>query len=537
MTTDFSDESLVQKYHVKGPRYTSYPTALLLQSNFAPQTALEALQNAGPALSLYVHIPFCRQLCYYCGCNKVISRDQQKADRYLATLVREMAFYHDACQQQQVQQLHLGGGTPTFLDEPQLRLLLRELRRYFRFSADAELSIEIDPRSCDAAKLAVLVELGFRRVSFGVQDFDAKVQQAIHREQSYALVAQLVQAARTQGIESVNLDLVYGLPYQSLSGFADTLQQVLTLDPDRISMFSYAHLPDRFAAQRKIASDSLPDAATKLALLALAVQTLTAAGYVAIGMDHFAKASDPLAIAQQQGVLKRNFQGYTTDNTDALLGLGVSAISQVGTAIWQHEKDLTLYYRQHMAVLGASATHAGPLNACSEPDADAMASSHASVHMCTPRDVADQPVAPVRADAPSAHAPSAHAPYAHVPWVEVPTAEVSAAAESSGTAASHAIHKGMRLSQDDVIRAEIIAELMCNFQLDTSHIAQRWQLDFASYFAHSIAKLESCLADGLVEWQQAHLKVTARGRPWVRVIAACFDAYLLEQQQRYSSVV
>jgi oxygen-independent coproporphyrinogen-3 oxidase len=514
MTTAISDESLMQKYHVKGPRYTSYPTALLLQSNFAPQAALDALQNAGPALSLYVHIPFCRQLCYYCGCNKVISRDQQKADRYLATLVHEMAFYQAASAHQQVQQLHLGGGTPTFLDEPQLRCLLRELRRHFHFSPTAELSIEIDPRSCDNAKLAVLSELGFRRVSFGVQDFDAKVQQAIHREQSYALVDDVVRAARTQGMQSVNLDLVYGLPHQSRSGFAATLQQVLTLDPDRISMFSYAHLPERFAAQRKIASDTLPDAATKLALLALAVDTLTAAGYVAIGMDHFAKPHDPLAVAQQQGVLKRNFQGYTTDNTDALLGLGVSAISQVGAAIWQHEKDLTLYYRQHMSAAA--------------PEMDEVCASSAH-RMCQTSDVA----AELKADVQHEH----HAADRFSPNPEIAPEIASEIAPELAPIPSHAIQKGMLLSRDDLIRADIIAELMCNFKLDTANVAARWQLDFGDYFAQSLRQLDMPLADGLIQWQHHQLQVTARGRPWVRVIAACFDAYLLEQQQRYSSVV
>lgn len=450
--TTIRDEALVRKYNVKGPRYTSYPTALLLRNGFAPAQAFNALAQTGPALSLYLHVPFCRELCYYCGCNKVISRDQSKADRYLAALATEMALYQQACAGKTVQQLHLGGGTPTFLDERQLRLLLQQLRTHFRFDPQAELSIEIDPRSCDSAKLALLRELGFCRVSFGVQDFDPQVQAAINRRQSFQLVEQLVQASRALNFRSINLDLVYGLPWQTLAGFGQSLQQVIQLNPDRISLFSYAHLPERFAAQRKIPAEALPDAHSKLGLLDCAVETLLQAGYVSIGMDHFAKPADPLSQAQQAGRLTRNFQGYTVDAGDALLGLGVSAISQVGDVIWQQHKELKQYYLS----------------------------------------LEQQQLA---------------------------------------------IDKGLTLSRDDQIRAALIAALMCNFRLDTGAFATRWQLDFPSYFATALAQLEPCLADGLAEWRGQELWVTTRGRPWVRVIAAAFDAYLLPRQQSYSQVV
>lgn len=446
------DEALIEKYNVKGPRYTSYPTALLLRSGYASDKALTALRQSGPNLSLYLHLPFCRQLCYYCGCNKVISRDQSKADRYLQYLAKEMAFYQQATAHQQVSQLHLGGGTPTFLDENQLRLMMTSLRQHFQFAADAVLSIEIDPRSCDLKKLALLRELGFSRVSFGVQDFDATVQQSINREQSFALVQSLVLGAKVLGFNSINLDLVYGLPFQHPESFARTLEQVVELNPDRISLFSYAHLPERFAAQRKIPSEALPDGQAKLALLALSVAHLQQAGYLAIGMDHFAKADDSLALAQQQGVLQRNFQGYTTDNADALLGLGVSAISQVGSEIWQHQKDLNQYYRDM---------------------------------------------------------------------------------EEKG----QTIDKGMSLSRDDLIRADLIASLMCNFRLDTVAFASKWQLYFAGYFQQSLLQLAECEEDMLIRWHGDVLEVTQQGRPWVRVIAACFDAYLLNSTERYSKVI
>lgn len=452
MNTMIWDEALVRKYNTKGPRYTSYPTALLLRSGYDCTKALQALAKSGPDLSLYLHLPFCRELCYYCGCNKVISRDQTKADRYLQALAREIQFYQSVTKDKTVSQLHFGGGTPTFLDHAQLQQLMQLLRQQFQFAPDAILSIEIDPRSCDVAKLTLLRELGFSRVSFGVQDFDEKVQQAIHRQQSYHLVETLVQAAKDLGYTSVNLDLVYGLPWQQPTSFATTLQQVIQLDPDRVSLFSYAHLPERFAAQRKIPSDALPNAQQKLELLALSVKTLGQAGYQAIGMDHFAKAHDSLAVAQREGKLQRNFQGYTTDNCPAMLGLGVSAISQVGDQIWQHQKDLNQYYRQ--------------------------------------QDIA-----------------------------------------------GHSIDKGMALSLDDQIRADLIAELMCNFRVDIPGFATKWQLDFTSYFAESLAQLTPCQQDGLIQLSQEQLQVTALGRPWVRVMAACFDAYLLPQSQQYSQVV
>ncbi len=253
MMTTFWDEALIAKYNVKGPRYTSYPTALLLRSGFPVDKALHALRSSGPALSLYLHVPFCKELCYYCGCNKVIARDVSKADRYLTALLHEIALYGKTCADKTVHQLHFGGGTPTFLSEQQLTDLLATLRQHFYFLPNAELSIEIDPRSCSLEKLAHLRALGFSRVSFGVQDFDAQVQQSINRIQSVDMVQALVEKSRELGFKSVNLDLVYGLPHQATDSFATTLADVVRLNPDRISLFSYAHLPERFAAQRKIA--------------------------------------------------------------------------------------------------------------------------------------------------------------------------------------------------------------------------------------------------------------------------------------------
>ncbi|WP_423187653.1 oxygen-independent coproporphyrinogen III oxidase [Alishewanella sp. d11] len=337
------DAALVAKYNINGPRYTSYPTALALQSGFEHAAIAHALAEAGSELSLYLHIPFCHKLCYYCGCNKMVTRQQHKADAYLDALAQEMAMYHPLLQQKTINLVHLGGGTPTFLTEAQLTRLMALLRQYFTLLPTAELSIEIDPRSCSDEKLRHLKQLGFNRVSFGVQDLDEKVQIAINRVQDTALIRHQVTLCRELGFSSVNLDLIYGLPYQHAASFAETVAEIIRLDPDRISLFSYAHLPERFAAQRKIPESSLPKAPEKLALMQLAINQFVAAGYQFIGMDHFAKPTDALATAQQAGKLQRNFQGYTTAGQDALLGLGVSSISQVQGVLWQNSKEVADY--------------------------------------------------------------------------------------------------------------------------------------------------------------------------------------------------
>lgn len=335
---------LIAKYNINGPRYTSYPTALALRDDFTLTQVAETLAQAPAELSLYLHLPFCHQLCYYCGCNKVVTRHQHKAEVYLDYLAAEMARYQALIGDRVINQLHLGGGTPTFLTEQQLSRLMALLQQHFRFTPDAERSIEIDPRSCSLDKLRHLRTLGFNRVSYGVQDFDPQVQIAINRVQDEALVERHVRLARELGFDSINLDLIYGLPHQRPQTFAKAIEQVIALDPDRISLFSYAHLPERFASQRKIKDAWLPSAAVKLELLQMGIRKLTDAGYQFIGMDHFAKPTDALAQAQQQGRLQRNFQGYTTAGQDCLLGLGASSISQVNGVLWQNAKDISAYY-------------------------------------------------------------------------------------------------------------------------------------------------------------------------------------------------
>jgi oxygen-independent coproporphyrinogen-3 oxidase len=389
----------------------------------------------------------------------VITRHQHKADIYLDYLAQEMAMYQAMLGSRTLHQVHMGGGTPTFLTEQQLSRLMALLHQHFSITADAEISIEIDPRSCSENKLRHLHALGFNRVSYGVQDFDEKVQIAINRVQDADLIRRHVEVSRELGFDSVNLDLIYGLPYQQVSTFSSSIDQVIALNPDRVSLFSYAHLPSRFPGQRKIKDEWLPNAPLKLELLQLGIRKFTDAGYQFIGMDHFAKADDALAVAQQQGRLQRNFQGYTTAGQDCLIGIGASSISQVDGVLWQNGKDITDYYA-----------------------------------------AIDQGQLPVV--------------------------------------------KGFSLSADDRLRAALISQLICHFELDIMAFSAQWQaqfgeVDFWTYFADAYRKLLPFIDDGLVTVSASRVTVTALGRLWVRSICACFDAYLDDAATapRYSKVV
>ncbi|MBN9408998.1 MAG: oxygen-independent coproporphyrinogen III oxidase [Burkholderiales bacterium] len=343
---------LLTRYDVSGPRYTSYPTADRFVEAFGVADLEGALaqRRTGAAaaklpLSLYVHVPFCESLCYYCACNKIVTRHPERAAEYLRYLSREVDLHvQHLGAGQTVTQLHLGGGTPTFLADDELRELMAMLRRSFNLAPGGEFSIEVDPRTVDAGRLAVLAELGFNRLSFGVQDFDAAVQKAVHRIQPAQEVFGLVAASRAQGFDSVNVDLIYGLPRQTPESFERTLAQVTELRPDRIALYAYAHLPERFKAQRRIATAELPAASAKVAMLARALAVFEQAGYVYIGMDHFALPNDSLAVARRQGRLHRNFQGYSTQPDCDLVALGVSAIGRVGATYSQNAKTLPEYY-------------------------------------------------------------------------------------------------------------------------------------------------------------------------------------------------
>ncbi|MGB8664311.1 MAG: oxygen-independent coproporphyrinogen III oxidase [Serratia inhibens] len=339
------DLALIQKYNYSGPRYTSYPTALEFNQGY-DEAAFQRAAARYPErpLSLYVHIPFCHKLCYFCGCNKLVTRQTHKADEYLAVLAREIAQRGPLFSGRKVGQMHWGGGTPTYLSTSQISRLTAMLRQHFDFLPDAEMSIEVDPREIELDVLDHLRSEGFNRLSMGVQDFNKEVQRLVNREQDEEFIFALIARAKALGFNSTNIDLIYGLPKQTPESFAFTLERVAELNPDRLSVFNYAHLPSLFAAQHKIKDADLPSAQQKLDILQQTIASLTEAGYQFIGMDHFARPEDELAVAQREGKLHRNFQGYTTQGDSDLLGLGVSAISMLGDSYAQNQKELKAYY-------------------------------------------------------------------------------------------------------------------------------------------------------------------------------------------------
>ncbi|MEZ8195421.1 oxygen-independent coproporphyrinogen III oxidase [Vibrio cortegadensis] len=449
------DQAILDKYNYSGPRYTSYPTALEFHEAFTiADYDMACTQYPERPLSLYVHIPFCHKLCYYCGCNKVITRHSHKADEYLDVIEHEIRLRASLLNERRITQLHFGGGTPTFLTKAQITRLMTILRAEFNFDADAEISIEVDPREIELDVLDHLRSEGFNRLSIGVQDFNKEVQQLVNREQDEEFIIAMVERAKQLGFRSTNLDLIYGLPKQTKESFAKTLSQVLDMKPGRLSVFNYAHMPQLFAAQRKIKDEDLPAAEEKMAILQDTIGTLTGAGYQFIGMDHFALPDDELAVAQRQGILHRNFQGYTTQGEADLVGFGVSAISMIGDAYAQNQKELKKYYAQ---------------------------------------------VNELR----------------------------------------HALWKGVALDSDDLLRREVIKQLICNFKLDKSMIESEYKVTFNQYFAEDLQLLQTFIDDELVEVDNTEIRVTLRGRLLIRNICMCFDKYLRSRarQQQFSRVI
>jgi oxygen-independent coproporphyrinogen III oxidase len=344
------DAVLIAKYDQSGPRYTSYPTAVQFHGGFGPaeyHRAAAKSNAAGRPLSLYFHLPFCDTVCFYCACNKVVTKDRTQSAPYLQRLHREVELQAALFDSSRVvEQLHWGGGTPTFLSHEEMRELMAVTRRHFRLAGDdlGEFSIELDPREAQGDTVRLLRELGFNRVSLGVQDFDPRVQQAVNRLQSEEATFYVMDAARREGFRSISLDLIYGLPFQSVASFARTLEKIMVAAPDRLSVFNYAHLPELFKPQRRIHVEDLPRPEEKLDILQLTIERLTAAGYVYIGMDHFARPDDELARAQRDGTLYRNFQGYSTHADCDLIGLGITSIGMVEATYGQNLRTLEEYY-------------------------------------------------------------------------------------------------------------------------------------------------------------------------------------------------
>lgn len=453
------DPALISRYDKSGPRYTSYPTAVQFHAGFgeAEYRAAAAASNAksGP-LSLYFHIPFCDTLCFYCGCNKVVTKNRARAAPYLACLHKEIALQAPLFDRsRRVDQLHWGGGTPTFISHDEMRALMRVTREHFSLRDDdgGEYSIEVDPREADDDTLAVLRELGFNRLSLGVQDFEEAVQRAVNRLQSEAETFAVMEAARRRGFKSISVDLIYGLPFQSVASFARTLDKIIAAAPDRLSVFNYAHLPEMFMPQRRIKEEDLPTPAQKLDILKMSIERLAAAGYVYIGMDHFARPDDELAIAQRKRTLYRNFQGYSTRAECDLVAFGITAIGMAGDTYAQNVKTLDEYYRR--------------------------------------LDAGELPV-----------------------------------------------YRGIALNADDLVRREVITQLICHFELDMQAIAARHAIDFPSYFATELHELAPMASDGLITLDDRYIRVSPAGRLLIRNVCMAFDRYLRgHRAQRYSKVI
>ena len=453
---------LIRRYDKAGPRYTSYPTAVQFHDGFGEQQYRKWAQYSNEhavaqPLSLYFHLPFCATVCYYCACNKIITKNRARAVPYLEHLHREIALQGALFNnERKVEQLHWGGGTPTFINHEQMRELMRVTGEHFNLRDDdlGEYSIEIDPREADADTIALLRELGFNRLSMGVQDFDPTVQKAVNRIQSEEETVTVLEAARQQGFKSVSLDLIYGLPHQSVESFAQTLDRVIAVAPDRLSVFNYAHLPALFKTQRQINEADLPAPAEKLEILQHTIEQLGDAGYIYIGMDHFSRPDDELARAQRDRTLYRNFQGYSTHADCDLVAMGSTSISKVGDSYSQNEKDVESYYSR-------------------------------------------------------------------IDNGELP------------------VFRGVELDADDILRREVIMQLMCHFGLDIKALESDRGIQFLQYFDAEQDELQAMQADGLLEQDDSRITILPAGRLLVRNICMVFDRYLRQKDEtrRFSRVI
>ncbi|WP_088891644.1 oxygen-independent coproporphyrinogen III oxidase [Leptolyngbya ohadii] len=436
---------LLQKYDRPLPRYTSYPPASELDPRFNVQEysqLIAASNQRNFPLSLYFHIPFCQTACYFCGCNVIVSGNKNIAATYLDYLKREIEQTAQHINTRRpVVQLHWGGGTPNYLTHDQVEQLWQTIRQYFHFAPNAEISVEVNPRYIDTDYIQMLRSVGFNRISFGIQDFNPKVQQAVNRIQPTEMLFDRMAAIRATQFESVNVDLIYGLPYQTLETFTDTIEKTIALNPDRIAVFNFAYVPQFKAVQKNIPIEALPSTADKMAMLQMTIETLGKGGYQYIGMDHFAKPTDELAIAQVNGTLKRNFQGYTTLPEADLFAFGLTSISMLHDAYIQNQKHLSDYYR---------AIDAG----------------------------------------------------------EFP------------------IERGIKLSADDLIRRDVIMELMCEFRLTKTAIESKHGINYDRYFQSEQWDLKALEADGLLQLHPEGIQVTPAGRLLIRNIAAIFDTHL-----------
>ena len=455
------DKDLIRRYDTSGPRYTSYPTAVQFTTDFNLDDYLGGIKHSNEdpipsPLSLYLHIPFCDTICYYCGCSKVITKDKSKAGPYIKLLKHEIELQGALfAKDRLVTQIHWGGGTPTFLNDEEIYEIIACIRENFNVPADheVEFGIEVDPRTIDRQRLKNLRNLGFNRISIGVQDFDDQVQESVNRIQSTTQIQQHIIEAKEFGFKSINIDLMYGLPKQTVDSFSKTLDTTIELDPNRIAIYNYAHLPEMFKPQRRINEDELPSAEEKLNILQLCIDKLQDAGYVYIGMDHFAKESDSLVKAQQEGSLHRNFQGYSTHADSDMVAMGITAISRIGDNYSQNVRTIDEY-------------------------------------------------------------------------------------EASLKQNKIPVFRGIELEADDILRREVINELMCNNKLDITKLEKKWKIDFKTYFKSSLDNLQQMTEDGLVKIEKTKLVITTSGRLLARSICMQFDRYLeQENNKRFSKII
>ena len=451
MTELVFNNDLIKKYDKSGPRYTSYPTAIQFSEDFTEENYYQQVKlsnDRNTPLSLYFHIPFCDTICYYCGCNKIVTKNRKHAQPYLDAVYKELALQGALFKATRiVHQLHWGGGTPTFISHAQMTELMQQTRKHFTLLDDdsGEYSIELDPREVTTSSISLLRTLGFNRISLGVQDFNPKVQQAVNRIQSYKETRDVILAARKNKFHSISLDLIYGLPFQTVTSFSETVDKVLDLEPDRLSVFNYAHLPEMFKTQRQINSADLPSAEDKLAILQQVTNKLIDAGYEYIGMDHFAKPTDELAIAQKERKLYRNFQGYSTNSDCDLVALGITSIGKIADSYSQNIKTI----KEYTEVIESG----------------------------------------------------------HLP-----------------------VFRGVALTEDDVLRREVINQLICHFELNFKEIEKAFNINFSDYFSSELDQLKEMQGDCLLELTRDKILVLPEGKLLIRNICMVFDIYLKQMK-------
>ena len=453
------DTDLIKRFQKNVPRYTSYPTADRFISNYDYQQHFLCVEHFNNSflnnnISLYIHIPFCNTLCLFCGCNKIITNDKSTIKKYLLYLKKEIDLYIKLINKKlNVIQLHFGGGSPSWVDIDDMQSLMNYLKINFNLDHAQEISIEIDPRHCTQEYIHEIKKIGFNRISLGVQDFDYNVQKAVNRVQSFKQTKELIDAAKELSFNSINVDLIYGLPFQTIESFETTINKIISLKPDRIALFNFAHIPSIFMPQTRIKESDLPSADEKLKILQFSIIALNTAGYIFIGMDHFALPSDELSMALINKSLQRNFQGYSTFANTSMISFGLSSIGYLINSYYQNVKDLNTYYT-----------------------------------------MLDKKLLPIL--------------------------------------------RGIKLTDEDILRKYIIEQIMCQFSLDYDHVRERFNINFKDHFPNEVLKMQEFEELGLINLHNNSMLITNKGKFLIRNIASIFDNYLsTDKISKYSKSI